>query len=826
MPRRSPRGVVRGALAGLALLAAPAAARAEPAPSTAAEPAEPDSAAKLAAAVQTAAAGSPRKYHASLAKLLSEHADSPEALAAALEFVARSRRIWYRSGRGDLHLDDLSLVTGSAVYRRPDAAELRRSIAALQAEYAPWAAGMRHLEDGKRGVEGGFLRCGEAFAALSLRLHRDDARTPFVLWHAGLCLEAASHWPEAAAAYTRLVTEYPHHELHRNALRNLVYGHFAAAEYEPGARWAEYYAKHYFKDIHTPDFLRDAVIARQGLGQPERALVLLGRLGAMYERSNPELAAKYFWRRRELLPEAAQRDHAEAYLERHGKRGGLDRRLVAEARVGELTWQRACAEGQMNGLCISTREPAAPRTCAEPGTRRLVVYARAADDAELARRFFASVTHLARGRVPIPEDDVERLTSFSDAVGLASVYEVDREFEPLLADLARLAAVPADDPALELPGLLARVERTAPALERRYAALTSDSDVAVIMAAARSGQIADLWADAELLREVPRALGEAAARAHCERERRRVAPLRTRAREAYAQCLARSQATANFTEYSRLCEAALVRLDPARVPPLAELFGADTSAPSVPKRVGVILEAPTEPPAPTPEPAAGPVAHPTLGPPDNDGDGVRDADDRCPDVPEDRDGRDDRDGCPDVDDDGDAIPDAHQWQGERWSSCDVRLEPTGPRDCRAQPEDRDGVADHDGCPEAATTCTTARFVPLVVAAGPLRIEPDERSSLVDVAAHLRARPTDTIVVTAHLALKGRDGGKRAALAVAAAVRDELVRLGVPAGRVRIVGLADAAPPEHRHTMLVGPRVELTAVGDCPEPAAPLPMLCL
>ena len=45
-------------------------------------------------------------------------------------------------------------------------------------------------------------------------------------------------------------------------------------------------------------------------------------------------------------------------------------------------------------------------------------------------------------------------------------------------------------------------------------------------------------------------------------------------------------------------------------------------------------------------------------PPDRDGDGIPDQFDKCPDVPEDKDGIDDGDGCPEDDADSDGIPDA------------------------------------------------------------------------------------------------------------------------------------------------------------------------
>jgi outer membrane protein OmpA-like peptidoglycan-associated protein len=65
---------------------------------------------------------------------------------------------------------------------------------------------------------------------------------------------------------------------------------------------------------------------------------------------------------------------------------------------------------------------------------------------------------------------------------------------------------------------------------------------------------------------------------------------------------------------------------------------------------------------------------------DQDGDGILDDIDDCPDQPEDKDGFEDEDGCPEDDNDKDGIKD----------SADQ---------CPLQPEDKDGWKDEDGCPE-------------------------------------------------------------------------------------------------------------------------------
>jgi OOP family OmpA-OmpF porin len=83
-------------------------------------------------------------------------------------------------------------------------------------------------------------------------------------------------------------------------------------------------------------------------------------------------------------------------------------------------------------------------------------------------------------------------------------------------------------------------------------------------------------------------------------------------------------------------------------------------------------------------PAIVPVGHvgdpPPITRPDRDGDGIPDADDKCPSDAEDFDGFEDADGCPDPDNDGDGIPDTRDM-------------------CPNTPENRNGVQDEDGCPE-------------------------------------------------------------------------------------------------------------------------------
>ncbi|MCC6646567.1 MAG: DUF21 domain-containing protein [Polyangiaceae bacterium] len=81
-----------------------------------------------------------------------------------------------------------------------------------------------------------------------------------------------------------------------------------------------------------------------------------------------------------------------------------------------------------------------------------------------------------------------------------------------------------------------------------------------------------------------------------------------------------------------------------------EEHGADRDKDGIPDAIDACPDVPEDKQPPDPNDGC-PL------PPDRDKDGIPDKDDKCPDVPEDKDGIDDTDGCPEDDVDGDGIPD-------------------------------------------------------------------------------------------------------------------------------------------------------------------------
>jgi hypothetical protein len=237
------------------------------------------------------------------------------------------------------------------------------------------------------------------------------------------------------------------------------------------------------------------------------------------------------------------------------------------------------------------------------------------------------------------------------------------------------------------------------------------------------------------------------------------------------------------------------------------------------------------PPAPptAPRPAEAPRA-----PPDRDADGVPDPRDACPDEPEDRDGFADADGCVDRDNDGDGVPDAHELRDGRWTNCDRALEGDVEVDCRDLPETRDGVRDHDGCPERLCMDQCQRRLSTRVRLDPRgRLAAGAARDLDEIAAVLAAAPDLQVLVAAHLDAR-RDGAaaQRLTARIAGQVVAELVRRGVARERMEPIGWGDRQPIDRNttaegraHNRRVDLEVKLDAccrpLGAPPAPAAGL-----
>jgi outer membrane protein OmpA-like peptidoglycan-associated protein len=210
--------------------------------------------------------------------------------------------------------------------------------------------------------------------------------------------------------------------------------------------------------------------------------------------------------------------------------------------------------------------------------------------------------------------------------------------------------------------------------------------------------------------------------------------------------------------------------------------------------------------------------------PDRDGDGIADANDACPDSPEDRDGFEDSDGCPDLDNDKDGIPDTEDQcplvpedkdDDRDTDGCpEEPSDPTADRDndripdiddkCPDKPETYNGKEDEDGCPDKGDVILTDGLIKTLKKVyfeyNSDKIMPVSYDILDTVALTIVNNPQiDLIEVQGHADERGNERynlrltGKRAK-----AVVRYLVKKGVPKKKLRSMGYGEYCPVNQGH----------------------------
>lgn len=169
---------------------------------------------------------------------------------------------------------------------------------------------------------------------------------------------------------------------------------------------------------------------------------------------------------------------------------------------------------------------------------------------------------------------------------------------------------------------------------------------------------------------------------------------------------------------------------------------------------------------------------------DSDGDGVSDAQDKCPAVPEDIDGDHDSDGCPeeDKDTDQDGVPDKHD-------------------DCPSAKESINGIDDEDGCPDTGDPRVIYEEGELMILDavefehGSSRVSSKSDSLLSQVALMIKANPQiKKVRVEGHTDSSGpSDVNQRLSENRAESVKNYLIRKGVAPSRLESKGYGEDRP---------------------------------
>jgi len=542
-------------------------------------------------------------------------------------------------------------LMGMKVYKHEEADELRKAIPTLLAGIG-WKKGMAYLDAGRAGDPNGYRNCAEQFIAIFNEYGEQHDKADTLIWNAAQCYEAAFLLGQAVRFRKILLEKFPNSTHAKPTLQYLGGNYQAIAMYEKAAERYEEYADKYIKESDAPTALQNAYLFRLGLGQMDKADVNISKYEELYKKKEPEKAALIFWSRQDILKtEDDKLKHATEYLKLYGKNGGTDRRVVAEATIGQILWRQSCEKGLLYDSCMSVQRKVAqagekarqraaelkrkakkaqekkesgkkkveiPKYCGNPTQGVVTIYPRNKKKADEAQKYFDSVIKTAKtSKITIPEDDRRRAEDFRNAVAMAQVYRADREYEEYLMvsmpenlnfnveEWKKDSGFPkwekeykeqvkkAEDSKKRFGEFMTKKMALGQKLHGEYDEVVAakQSPYWMLAAAARSAMVSKNFAEQLYRAEVPTSFKtEEEAYAYCDTLGDYALPIEEDSKNKFTYCLERSTQFQFFNEFSRLCEDELQQADADKFPSTNEIFGTSIYTNSRPDRVDVQID--------------------------------------------------------------------------------------------------------------------------------------------------------------------------------------------------------------------------------------------
>jgi tetratricopeptide (TPR) repeat protein len=317
--------------------------------------------------------------------------------------------------------------------------------------------------------EKNYKECGISFVAAAETIpdHKDHAQR---LYNAGLCFQNARLVGQAIKAREQLIAAHPKDTLAQRALFQIASGYHQLAYYSEAAKRYEEFANKFPGEKQAFTALGNAYSFRIGLGEFDKAVEDMNSFVKYYGEKKPADAANVVFQMSEVFEKQKKNDelakHLDAYLKKWGAKGGIDKQILANFKLGELAWTKSCPQEGVNGACIKvdrvTMNGKAKaiyvinkgikdkkkklkeklRTqCGPPTSSKITVYDRKKGDADSAQKRFSEVLKLwAHGdaeqklahQVPNQGEAAARAVFMRFAVAGAAFYQAEQVYEQFL----------------------------------------------------------------------------------------------------------------------------------------------------------------------------------------------------------------------------------------------------------------------------------------------------------------------------------------------------------------------------------------------------------
>ncbi len=221
---------------------------------------------------------------------------------------------------------------------------------------------------------GDHRQAGKLYLQLADR-YPNDPKIADIYYNAAVNFDKSKLIGLAIQAREKLIQIKPDDPLSKKSIYRIGQSFAFIASYEQAAEKFEIFANKYpgeiakteekdaFQRIDAPSAIRTASFFRRGLGQTDKAIddanLFLKNYGGRKEYFDQ--AAGVFFDLGQIYEQRKDyqklKQHFSEYLKNWATKGGIDRQIIAEAKLGDIAWRESCPApgGGVNGACIEIK---------------------------------------------------------------------------------------------------------------------------------------------------------------------------------------------------------------------------------------------------------------------------------------------------------------------------------------------------------------------------------------------------------------------------------------------------------------------------------------
>jgi len=393
--------------------------------------------------------------------------------------------------------------------------------------------------------EGKLVACGKAYLDL---YNKDPARPDGdeLLYNSAVCYVDAHSVSTSILTWDLLLRSYPRSKLAGKALQRSGMAYLSAAMLDRAAERFEDYAKRYAGEKDARDALENAITLRGALGDREQRIADSQLYVRIYGLRSPKDAASAMFALTTAYDTPAQQVKAlREYVATWGGKGSREQLAQAFQRLGDALWRQSCPVTLVDGLCAKVAHDKAQR-CSATAVRLDSVARAPALRKDALAAYDQAIKVVTEAGLTDP--------AAVHAAALARLAHADDLLERMLAK-----PFPAGFDVKRFSAWLTETTKAGETANQAYGEVLAMKDAsASIAAAARLGQLNDLFSTMLVAGEIPAAVrtGAHAAdkiQAYCDQMTATAEPLHQHAQEGYSLCTEKAAELGVFDEWTALC---------------------------------------------------------------------------------------------------------------------------------------------------------------------------------------------------------------------------------------------------------------------------------